>query len=337
VSYVFPEKNMGACLPEDIQPLFKKLRDIAGHEGFLPAAAKELVEEATDTPVKTWWLRPPDDEQREQEGEALAAQREFEQLVEIRAAVSQCEELGRPEAGWNLDVHGPLLKLATKHTPGVERELVTVARIAPPFVPPIPRSDYGETGAGGPVVESKMVDFALVISPFKDEPLYAKLRRAAFAQPIGEQTVSQSTFGPLLFRPPAVSVETKISGGDSEKGKVQVAVWTASWHRRMEKLVASSAAAAAAVAATGGRGAGDARTSPLITLPVLLVVEHDWRVYFAVDRGSEGKGIEMVGPLRIGGTDTLMDMYVLLASLRELAAWTAGPFREWVEDLFAGW
>ena len=108
---------------------------------------------------------------------------------------------------------------------------------------------------------------------------------------------------------------TKGSGGSTEEGRLQLGVWTAAWHKRMEML---------------GVGGGTERP-PLPTLPLILVHEHQWWLYFAVDRL---KKIEVCDPLWMGSTDDLSHSYQLLTLLGLLSTWVDTIFRGWTTDAF---
>lgn len=64
-------------------------------------------------------------------------------------------------------------------------------------------------------------------------------------------------------------------------------------------------------------------------MPVLLVVCARWELHFAFDNGTH---YDVVGPVDVGGTGTVEDMYRLLAVLRLLGNWVSGEFREWVKQ-----
>lgn len=77
-------------------------------------------------------------------------------------------------------------------------------------------------------------------------------------------------YTPLIRAPVAVSIETKVLGGSPEEGRLQLAIWTAAWHQRMEAL------------GIGGKG------RPLLpTLPLILTMDHNWMLFFACDRGTK--------------------------------------------------
>jgi len=69
----------------------------------------------------------------------------------------------------------------------------------------------------------------------------------------------------------------------------------------------------------------------LPTLPLILTHEHQWSLYFAVDRLDK---IEVCGPLPIGTTDNLLNIYALLPSLSRLVARIDRDFRFWVNRVF---
>ncbi|KAK0753815.1 hypothetical protein B0T18DRAFT_424302 [Schizothecium vesticola] len=210
-------------------------------------------------------------------------------------------------------VHEPLLELAlASRRESVVCENATSARILPCFLPSL-----GTAGA-------KMVDFVLAPNlasdPALDSAIQTRLlQRAKQMKPPGLASaflcVNQTDYHPLTRFPAAITVETKVAGGNLEEGRMQLGIWTAAWHKRMETL-----------GITG-------RTSPLPlpTLPLILTYEHEWSLYFAVDHV---KRIDIYGPMSIGKTDNIPHIYQLLAVLRLLVAWVDTEFRSWVINAF---
>ncbi|KUI74266.1 hypothetical protein VM1G_09711 [Cytospora mali] len=162
---------------------------------------------------------------------------------------------------------------------------------------------------------SKKVDFAIVLSPRESSPLSQAVRHAAsISAPI--PTINQSTYPPLRFRPIAVAIESKTTTASADP-IVQIGFWTAAWHRRMEDISAEL-------------GGGEQREGRrIITLPLICIVNHEWSVYFAVDRGSS---IEMLGPVSMGGTQSIDSAYILLANLRALRDWIKTMFATFIHD-----
>ena len=271
-------------------------------------------------------------------GDAVAEEEEYRGLarVELRAlrgirrAAWKCRERGCSEEAWNTMVHAPLLQLALDRPEyaHVGWEVVTTAQIAKPFVPPM--GDFAPTE----FAEKKMVDLAIVLESdvsndcegeeeVKQQTLEQRFRRLARAiqrvvrsQPYDRQSINQFMYTPLLDWPIGISIETKAVGA-SEAGRVQLAIWTAAWHERIKDLMR-----------TTGTWSSDTR---FITMPLLLIVEHNWVLSFAC-----GDRLEVVGEMTVGETASLKGLYTLVAVLRELAVWMRGRFAEWMLGVLEG-
>ena len=83
--------------------------------------------------------------------------------------------------------------------------------------------------------------------------------------------VNQLAYAPLRYSPIAVGVETKTGMSSLEEGRRQLGVCTAAWHRRIHALMAQKAYM---------------RGEKIVMLPLLLIVEHEWRLSFAIDAGD---------------------------------------------------
>jgi len=112
--------------------------------------------------------------------------------------------------------------------------------------------------------ESRLVDFAINLIPrsVSDDSLSKWLR----SQPNNVRTVNQSLYAPLCRHPTIVSVEVKVNGTE-EEARVQIGIWLSAWHERVSQTGADE----------------DHR---IITLPVIIVLNHYWHLYLAVDKGS---------------------------------------------------
>lgn len=53
----------------------------------------------------------------------------------------------------------------------------------------------------------------------------------------------------------------------------------------------------------------------MITLPLLLVVEHEWKLFFAYDNRDR---LDIVGDMSIGDTKSLVGLHTMMAVLRVL-------------------
>ncbi|KAL8380705.1 hypothetical protein RB595_005131 [Gaeumannomyces hyphopodioides] len=356
VNYVLL-KNFETRLPEDVQELFKRIKKVVKYQsGFIPTAARDLilkkVPDAHEWPSHFFapeeedsQLWTPDSESEPETGTDIPAafgraSKEFMILRRIERRAAEAHRMGRSESAWNTSVHAPLLDLAVRSRWCIAVEQITTAAIAPRWLPvrrgsgldpgAAASSSAGSSSAAPSATDNgestgvsaggKMVDFAFVLAlddpPNNRRPDYGALEESVEAvvcnQPSGFETINQSVYGPLTRRPVGVIIETK-SANDLKEGRIQLAVWTAAWYRRMRELC------------------GDNRPR-FVTLPLLLGGESSWDLFFACDRGDR-VGIEILGPLRVGGTRELLDLYTLLAVLRALAVWMDGPFKLWMMDL----
>ncbi|KAK3896736.1 hypothetical protein C8A05DRAFT_48346 [Staphylotrichum tortipilum] len=248
--------------------------------------------------------------------QARIAHAEFYKIRSIKDRARECLALRRAEAAWNAKVHEPLLELALsrRHT-SVICENATSARILPCFLPCL---------ITGEVAEGKMVDFVLapdlgsesgldIAIQNKLVELAKQMRSSGLAS--AHLCINQTDYPPLMRSPAAVTMETKVAGASLEEGRLQLGIWTAAWHRRMEML-----------------GVGGGKPGPqLPTLPLILTHDHEWSLYFAVDRLDK---IEIFGPMQIGMTDNLPNIYQLLTVLGFLGAWIDTTFRSWVINAF---
>ncbi|KAH6632810.1 hypothetical protein F5144DRAFT_263741 [Chaetomium tenue] len=248
--------------------------------------------------------------------QARIAHAEFYKVRGIKDRARECLALHRAEAAWNTKVHEPLLELAlSKRHTSVRCENATSARILPCFLPCL---------ITGEVAEGKMVDFVLAPNLGSESELDFAIQNklidlAKQMKSSGlisaQLCVNRTDYPPLMRSPAAVTIETKVAGGSLEEGRLQLGIWTAAWHRRMETL---------------GVGGGKAGLQ-LPTLPLILTHDHEWSLYFAVDRLNK---IEIFGPMPIGMTDNLPNIYQLLTVLGFLGAWIDTTFRSWVINAF---
>ncbi|KAL8371770.1 hypothetical protein RB595_001527 [Gaeumannomyces hyphopodioides] len=324
-------------LPPDMFDLYTLINDIVVCQNeFIPAEAREAVTEVlqkSKTVRKSCpddWFFPNKTTAANSEDSRAAAKAELAELLKIKGATMECSTENVSEAAWNLDVHAPMLELATQGS-RVKRLLVTTARIAPTWLPiyipasasvssasspaaPSTGRSYTVTEDGdGAVATGKLVDFALVLSESSMTPLGSAISKQNAGALLDEKSINQSTYTPLTFRPLGVSIETKARQGSVDEGHVQLGLWTAAWFARVQKMVS------------------DKPTEGMPTaVPVILVHETFWRLSFVCDRGST---FDFVGNMVIGDTETLLGLYKLLAALRVLIQWMDTKLRVFFEDL----
>ncbi|EGX89049.1 hypothetical protein CCM_09097 [Cordyceps militaris CM01] len=234
-------------LPTDVQPLYSRIRKVAQHRAhYLPVEDRERLSRAIGEEL-------PEFSFQEAASPSPAVASQFDDLQEILFTGFECQKLSRSELAVNMLVHGPLLNLALKYHHYVDGEMIQSARISPSFMPPL--ADIGDSG-DATVTGGKMVDLALVLTPAadgsralgrppkgnkNDTAADEKLLRAIqthvlHREPLETQSINQTTYAPVMFRPIAISIETKAEGS-AEEGKLQLGVWTSAWYRRMISII----------------------------------------------------------------------------------------------------
>ncbi|TLS29314.1 hypothetical protein PpBr36_00002 [Pyricularia pennisetigena] len=293
------EAQSESALPKSVQDLSARLEEISEFStAILPLAAKGALQDMG----QQQWPEHSFGFSTEEEDE-VSIRATLQELQRITTSTSICIQEDASEAGWNQDVHGPLLRLATQPFANVRGINITQATIHPHWLPPIkagawavpPVSSSSATSSAtssaassqqssplflqqpgsGFVAQEKMVDMALILSPGDETPLGNGIRNAVTSMlSSGEKTVNHSEYGPLVYNPLGVNIKTKsyMSAGD---GRIQVALWTAAWFNRLETWVSLASAIH-----------GTRELSMLEAVPVLLVEGAEWRLSFFCNRGS---------------------------------------------------
>ncbi|GAP93419.1 putative methyltransferase type 11 [Rosellinia necatrix] len=290
-------------------------------------------------------------------------------LLRIVRAATKSEQYKRSEAAWNNHVHAPLLELVFGSDPwdpeGPDADQPVVARFeavmgativgtAIPFIRPsqldqpdlacsvsLDSSAEGtnmDIGRGIDITklnltdlhsrsESKKVDYVLVMYINENEKLRQIIWDSSFEKQLGHGYINQTLLLNLLYNPIAVSIETKITSSQADP-LVQLGLWTAAWHKRMYELRDRLFP----LTPQAYLPSGSTRTHPkLVSVPVIEVISHEWFIYFACDLGQS---IRIYGPLRLGSTNTLLEIYTLVASLGYIKKWIETTFRKGIEAWF---
>ncbi|KAF6527977.1 hypothetical protein HZS61_008279 [Fusarium oxysporum f. sp. conglutinans] len=240
-----------AQLQENMHRTYDKIFDIADGNEFIPDSVQEDIKASHDAIRPRWFFDHPEDKSSDYKNE-LAALREIQQDAII------CQRQGASESAWNVDVHGPLLKLALKPFESLHRAILTHASISKPFVPEM------RTGSYYDITKSKMIDWGITMRP--SEYTAEHISEVLDSLPHNKRSINQTIYGPVRNDPIAVSIETKIASGLIEEARGQLGLWVAAWHQRMRALRISD--------------------EQIITLPLILVMEHQWKLMFACDQGN---------------------------------------------------
>jgi hypothetical protein len=236
---------------ENMQKVFDRIFDISHGDKFIPNTVKNEIKTSSQRILSGWFFEHSDDK-IEYHMEELAT------LVEIKEAAKSRQTLGASESAWNVDVHGPLLKLALKPFESLNREILTHARISTPFVPDMRMDSFYD------MMSSKMIDWGITVRPSASTVQH--ISKVLDGLPHNKLSINQTTYGPVRYDPIAVPIETKIATGHMEEARVQLALWVAAWHKRMSAPRTSD--------------------EQIITLPLIMVMEHEWKLMFAYDQGN---------------------------------------------------
>ncbi len=76
----------------------------------------------------------------------------------------------------------------------------------------------------------------------------------------------RTNVGPLKLRPTGVTFETKVTSSTTDP-LLQLGVWVAAWYERVCHMLAVSG-----------------RNDAVVPLPLVTIIEDEWRIYFAVHK-----------------------------------------------------
>ncbi|KAF1997432.1 hypothetical protein P154DRAFT_524779 [Amniculicola lignicola CBS 123094] len=220
---------------------------------------------------------------------------EFKAMCEIRNETSACKTKHLHEPSWNELVHSRMLRQAVLGRCGFSYYNITTARVIKELVP---GNEYGE------LLKRKMIDYAVTLGP----PLIPTaniINRLAASPRNLQRTINPSDYSPLCYEPIVLSIETKSPNGGSENGEVQLSLWAMAYFNRLRQLIQDPVP---------------------MTLPLLLITDARWKLYFASDLAHE---VHLIDAVDIGTTADIVGCYTILEALRVLFGW--------VEDTFVPW
>lgn len=213
----------------------------------------------------------------------------------------ECAEENVSEASWNSHVHEYVLDTALEPFGGIVSHWdVTRAPITKSCLP---------RHSSGLVLEGKMVDFCICLGGRETTRAVQKRLKLAPETPF----INHTNYQPLLYRPIAVSIETKTpNGSDDEVAKTQLSVWVTGHFARLRSLSSTS----------------NDTIAVGMTLPLLTVRGGEWSLWFARDTGD---GIDLIETISVGNTNSILGCYKVLSMLRHLAEWAKSRLYPWME------
>lgn len=242
-------------LPKDIITTYDRITEVVDDRiNLLPRAVEaELRGTYRQNKLRAHYFFSHDADKTTSHIQELVALRRIEQ------AAKRCQVEEASEAAWNVEVHGPLLELALEPFPTLSRDILTQARISRPFVPEMKAASHYD------FARTKMIDWGIRLHP--SQSTAALIQEMLLPLPENQRSINQSTYGPVKFDPIVVSIETKAANGGAEEARLQLGVWVAAWHQRIRKFINPD--------------------QVIVTLPLIIVLEHKWQLLFACDRGSQ--------------------------------------------------
>ncbi|KLU91795.1 hypothetical protein MAPG_10743 [Magnaporthiopsis poae ATCC 64411] len=298
-------------LPEDVRQFYARIVQIVDdRERVIPASARHIIQNEVSggstwpsclfvdevEEESTFWV---EDDAHDDDDMSFAARKQrraryqFTALRRIERDAAECKRKDRCEAAWNVKVYAPILELAARDRRAVVCEVVTTARIASQW---LPRVTNGPAAIPVSTMASNRETGGVSATTAYPDGIYSKSVSGKMVD-----------FALTLDLSPPPGVHEPLAGPMLDLIKTQLGIWTAAWHRRISELIPPG--------------------SGIITLPLLLVNDFSWELYFACDKGTS---IRMLGPINIGSVTTIRSSYMLLAVLRELVAWVDTEFRQWV-------
>ncbi|TLS21184.1 uncharacterized protein PpBr36_10654, partial [Pyricularia pennisetigena] len=295
-------------LPPDMLSLYENIVDIHDNTTpIYPLGAKKQIQTLIRNTLDDRFIPDPDFEQQDDK-KKLDAAIELDDLQAIQKTAERCARYLSHEATWNSDVHARILRRAAAPYSGITAVGATTAGIQLEWRSGIAADDASNG--------SKMVDYLLIIDD-SDIELGHAIRKHT-------RMVNHTSVDDFLEQPIGISIETKVSQTLSNQGRLQLGNWSASLLYRWSQLPS--------LCTDSCHKPEDHVAPPMVkALPIVLITGHFWEAYFFCD---EGDNYQMYGPIDLGNTRSLKEIYKLLASLRVLVRWVDVQLRDWFHRLF---
>ena len=234
----------------------------------------------------------------------------------ICEATTECIERGYPQSAWNSEVHSKVLRLALEGY-WKEKEVwytdITVARISNKLLVP--------WNAGCAPMQSKLVDYAMIIDPsldFAGDPsqslhhrIIAKLRMEGTSA-----SINQTEAGWVRFKPIAVNIETKKGAVAEDEVHVRLGTWLTAQYCRLRQLMPDKA------------------VTKLPSFPVLFVQGQRWLLMIASPQDNDR--IDLIKELYLGETGSIAGAYQVDAAINRTAQWAYKSYRSWFWRVILG-
>lgn len=306
-----------ASLPEGIRTLLTGLRSAMEGESTLPRSLEAKLEEKAEQSFKNIRQSEYYNGHTAAPGDGDPTWREIDMIV---TEAKRCRLRNDIEAGWNSQVHGPLLTLATtlsRYSAAVHSVNLTHSRLLARL------QDASSTSRS-----SKMVDFGLCLDDDNIPALDSAYRNHLVKGEEEVKTWNHTSATQISTKPLAVSVETKREGDSSAKAELQLATWVIAHFRRLLEI---------RKARIPEKGA-----DRVIFLPLLKVLGSTWSFalgqcrYGLDDNKGNTRDVTIFWKYDLGDVSDHFGCFRVLRALLLLISWIHDHYLPWLEEWVTG-
>ncbi|KAL7783427.1 hypothetical protein V8C37DRAFT_413729 [Trichoderma ceciliae] len=327
VEYQLLDNN---TVPEMAKTLFSTITEIGRTHDIIPCnlqqtIAQELENRNRGEDIQKWrYCFKPEGTPDTLPGRIPS----FDAIERVLRAARACEKLNHEEAGWNLEVHAHLLNTIfrdpiTGESNDFDTISCTTARPHREFKPILSTA--------------KMIDLCICASLDDNKELEAAI--IDFCTKAPTLSINHTDFQPIQFRPIILSIETKKPDASIQQAQLQIGTWhAAQWaflqwaigEKLLEKRLSQGL----------GEGTTDkeqeeferekiAALSKLGFIPGIIVHGSQWLLVLSTY--DNGKTTLWSG-WPFGTTKGEMEIYAIIAGVRELTAWARETYLPWFKE-----
>ncbi|KAF9694072.1 hypothetical protein EKO04_008093 [Ascochyta lentis] len=281
--------------PSYITGLWARLEDISLYEGFIPSAIKQYEEKLNEPmPFRAAWLY--ESEKTMKDASVIA---QMNAVIKISELSLEYQRSSVDETSWNTYVHSIILTAAADQVPGFQVKPMGYVTLNSAYIA------KERDGIAGP---TNKIDFALLCEPdLIPEDL---VEEALTHDGCINHTSPTSNDAHVMYKPLAISIETKTPDGPMNRAIAQLASWAMTHFACLRTRM--------------GLGPDGVVNMPL---PLLMVIGGRWTFLLAVDGKDTTKILQSRIPL--GDTVTPIGAYQVLAGLKAVM--------EWVKEFWVPW
>ncbi|KAM0247353.1 hypothetical protein ACHAQJ_009887 [Trichoderma viride] len=314
-------------VPKVARTLFSVMRGIGRSNDILPDALKPTItQKLTDQTMdlREWrYAFIPEGHTDNLPGRIPS----FEEVQKILAKAIECEGFKHEEVSWNSQVHLRLLEGIFENLLGEQCDdfnamSCTTAR---------PHREFKPMSS-----IAKMIDICIYASLNQNQELKAAVTE--FCKTAPTLTINHTDFEPIQLRPLLLSIETKKPGIEWEKAQLQIGVWHAAQWAFLRWAVSQKLLKqrlAQGINAPTDKGEEEFKAEKLMALsklgfiPGIIIQGNQW--HLVISTYHDGK-TKLWSGLVFGKTESLLDIYSVIAGVRELTAWARDTYLPWFKE-----